>query len=600
MAGLLLLLLLAPLTGLLAAPPPRPVRPSVLYIVVDDLRVELPMYGQKSIQAPHLQQLAARGTVFDRCYCNQPVCSPSRNSFMSGRRPDKTLVWNFQNTFREVGPRWTTLPSHFLQHGYTTLGTGKLYHEGLPANGDGNLSWTDSPVQFSCVDSSAGGAGTYCDPKMASCSNAGPSYAPHPRWCVVPPPDGAPHGDGYFADINTTRDALLKFRSIRAAGANVSFFLGVGLRKPVSGLIVDAGCRCSDSDRCAHPQHLDWRVPQSFVEKYPAESVGLAAHPVAPPGLPEVAYHDVARSPGERKHWEGWGYRGPWAPMRNLTAVDMRRHYYAAVTFMDARVGELLSALDQSGRAEDTIVLFHADHGWALGENGMWRKFQLTELGTRVPLIVSVPWLPQSHGQRSAVITELVDVMPSLSDLAGLPAPRVHRGEAGLDGVSFAQILDGTSNADGEAWADKGWALSVYPRCPTDPIGHGLWYNNWCINVDRTKILYMGYSLRVHGWRYTAWQPWNGTSLSAVAWPESKPLNGTSVTTTANEDNGAGTSLFFEELFAYSDAVGSELDLDTLDVVEVSGQPENAATIARLYAQLREYALDQRYTALIP
>ena len=222
----------------------------------------------------------------------------------------------------------------------------------------------------------------------------------------------------------------------------------------------------------------------------------------------------------------------------------------------------------------------------------MWRKFQLTELGTRVPLIVSVPWLPQSHGKRSSVITELVDVMPSLSDLAGLPPPVIHAGEAPLDGVSFASVLESgvstiTSNRG------KGWALSVYPRCPTDPIGHGLWYNNWCIEVDREAILYMGYSLRVHGWRYTAWQPWNGTSLTAVAWPEQKPRNGTAVTESTDVGVRAGeASLFFEELFAYTEEPGSELDLDGLDVVEVSGHPENAATTARLYAQIRAYVLD--------
>lgn len=230
-------------------------------------------------------------------------------------------------------------PSHFLTHDYLTLGTGKLYHEDLPPNGDGNLSWTDSAVQFSCVDSSAGGDGTYCDPKMASCKTLGPAYAPHPRWCVVPPPDGSAHGDGYFADINTTRDALMKFQAIRAAGPNRSFFLGVGLRKP----------------------HLDWRVPQSYLDKYPSESVELPAHPVVPAGMPQIAYHDTARSAGEHKTWAGWGYKGPWTPMRNITAKDMRRHYYAAVTFMDDRVGELLDGLEQAGKVDSTIVLFHAE-----------------------------------------------------------------------------------------------------------------------------------------------------------------------------------------------------------------------------------------------
>ncbi len=191
------------------------------------------------------------------------------------------------------------------------------------------------------------------------------------------------------------------------------------------------------------------------------------------------------------------------------------------------------------------------------------------------------------------MITELVDVMPSLSDLAGLPKPEIHAGEAPLDGVSFAPLLESgvsTSSTTTTFTEEKGWALSVYPRCPTDPVGHGLWYNNWCIEVDREAILYMGYSLRVHGWRYTAWQPWNGTSLSAVAWPQQKPRNGTAVT-----EDSAGTAgdalLFFDELFAYTEEAGSELDLDALDVVEVAGRPENAAITARLYAQIRAYVL---------
>ena len=104
-----------------------------------------------------------------------------------------------------------------------------------------------------------------------------------------------------------------------------------------------------------------WRVPQSYLDMYPTEAVSLAAHPVVPVGMPQIAYHDVARSPDEHRQWEGWGYGGPWAPMKNITARDMRRHYYAAVTFMDDRVGELIHALQQSGKETETIVLFHAE-----------------------------------------------------------------------------------------------------------------------------------------------------------------------------------------------------------------------------------------------
>ena len=145
---------------------PKPRRFNVLYIVVDDLRIDLPMYGQQHVHAPNLAKLAAEALVFDHAYCNQPVCSPSRNSFLSGRRPQTTQIWNFLSSFRAIGPSWTTLPSHFLSNGYLTLGTGKLYHGGHPANGDGNLSWSDVPgVQFVCSDEGqVGRPGTYCEP----------------------------------------------------------------------------------------------------------------------------------------------------------------------------------------------------------------------------------------------------------------------------------------------------------------------------------------------------------------------------------------------------------------------------------------------------
>ena len=335
---------------------------------------------------------------------------------------------------------------------------------------------------------------------------------------------------------------------------------------------------------------------------------------------------------------------------------------------------------------------------WALGENGMWRKFQLTELGTRVPMLVSVPWLPASFGRHSTVIAELVDVMPTLSDLAGLPPPVVHLGEAALDGVSLSHVLEHHGSTSG-----KGWALAVYPRCPTDPKGEGLWYNNWCIQVPRENILVkdpryamirtnllchrlfthscrlmtsrsslstwaLGYSLRVHGWRFTAWQPWNGTTLQAVAWPAVKPANGSVIahelltpqqplhnasevhcgpypaepnthTKAANQaackaggpeyhyNTGRGTAhavcgqaaecdccrisdggspaapaplVYFEELFEYGDIEGAELDLDELDAVEVAGLPANVAQTAKLYAQLRKYALGRAGAEPLP
>ena len=516
----------------------RTAHPSTLYIVVDDLRAGLPPYVQEPrLHVPNVLRLASGGLTFTHAYCQQPVCGPSRNSFMSGRRPDQTRSWNFKNDFREVGPDWTTLPSHFKSHGYLTLGTGKLYHEGLPPNGDGNLSWTDIPLQFDCHNSSAQGAGTYCDPKMPSCTTTPDpsSGVPHPRWCVE-------EDTGFFADNATLGDARRKldFAARHRRETGQPFFLGVGLRKP----------------------HLDWRVPRAFLDLYP-EEVPLARHQTAPDGLPPIAYHSVWRSDAEKRLWEGYGFRSPWVPMRNKTAATMRRFYYAATSFMDHFLGQLLDDLEDLGLDNDTIVCFHSDHGWSLGEGGNWRKFSLTELGTRVPLIIRDPRLPGGHGEKTDSFFELVDVFPTLSELAGLSLPT---DRVPLAGQSQASVVAQPRTAP----PVKSVAVSQYPRCPVNDSV--LWAMNWCIEVDRHDFGWMGYSLRTAGssaWRYNAWVPWNGTTLTAV-WPV-RPENGT---------NG-----FYHELFDYRGV--NETCLDCLDTAEVAAQyPETAL---HLFQQLKTF-----------
>eukprot|EP00041_Stephanoeca_diplocostata_P021301 m.493376 g.493376 ORF g.493376 m.493376 type:complete len:574 (+) comp21793_c0_seq4:238-1959(+) len=533
-----------------------PIRPNVVYIVVDDLRPELPIYGQDYVYAPHLSALAARGLTFDHAYCQQAVCSPSRNSFMSGRRPDKTQVWNFLVNFRDVGPKWTTLPGVFKKNGYLTLGTGKLFHEGEPANGDGSHSWTNVSVQFNCNTSSADPPGHsmsnafYCDPEMISCTNEGNPSAPHPRWCAIANTtlDGV---GGDFADIDTLDNALSKldYAIKQQRETNEPWFLGVGLRKP----------------------HLDWRFPKPFLDFYPAvEHTKLPRHAVLPPGVPDIAYHSVSRSDNEAKLWDGWGYIDPWTPMRNSTVQAMRLHYYAATSFMDSLVGKLLAAIDAHGVTASTIVVFHADHGWALGESGMYRKFHNSELSTRVPLVVAVPWMPSSHGLRTRAIVELIDIMPTLMDLANISLPMDE--PTTIDGESFAHVLadfGGTDSVAAQAVSQKSVAISQYPRCPQDTTH--LWRSNWCEKVDANAFGWMGYTIRNATWRYTAWFPWNGTLVQPIV-AAAPPRN--------------GTGGFYHELYNYEHVDTS--DFDSFDTIEVSAS--NAAVVAELYATLLKVA----------
>eukprot|EP00035_Acanthoeca_spectabilis_P004926 m.108169 g.108169 ORF g.108169 m.108169 type:complete len:550 (+) comp12793_c0_seq7:42-1691(+) len=500
------------------------VRKNFLYIISDDLRAELPPL-HNGVHAPNLAKLSADGLSFDRAYCNQPVCSPSRNSFMSGRRPGTTKVWNFLTSFRAVGPRWTTLPSHFLSNGYLTLGTGKLYHEGQPENGDGNLSWSNVPVQFSCnkSTSTAGGASTYCDPAMPSCDVPGTNVTPNPRWCAI---DAPLSGDG-TGDPQTLVDAIkkLRFASANRNATGQPFFLGVGFHLP----------------------HLDWRVPRGWLDLYPpAQATSPAAYPTAQKLRPPISIHCPYESQHYENLWVGWGYTNPWSPMRNASAQEMRLFYRAATSFMDSMVGDLLQELDNLGLTDDTGIVFHSDHGFSLGENGDWKKFTLTELGTRVPLIFKIPWLPHLAGTRTQALAELVDIFPTLSDLAQLPPPSVHPGDVPLDGVSLFSLFQPNPPK-----SIKPFIYSQYPRCPLNiTIPENLWERNLCIEIPSAKFGWMGYSLRTDVWRYTAWFPWNGSALRPIL-PIS-PVN--------------GSQRFYNELFQYN---SHSNNLDVVDRIEV-------------------------------
>lgn len=382
---------------------------------------------------------------------------------------------------------------------------------------------------------------------------SGPTFAPRPRWCAES------NATAFFTDYFTRDDALRKLAyaesNRRATGQ--PWFLGVGLRKP----------------------HLDWRVPPKFLNDIgPASAVLPPRHRTPPASMPPIAYHGPGRDTGETELWAGWGFTDPWTPMRNETVVDMRRHYYAAVAFMDSIVGDILQGLaahedaSSHGKNSNTLVLFTADHGWSLGESNYFRKFSLSELGTRVPLIISVPWLPHLHGTTTTAFAELVDIMPTLSDLAGLPPPVVRPGEAPLAGTSLAPTVS-TGNPV------KYSALSVYPRCPINVSV--AWRENWCIHVSSSAFHSMGYSLRMENWRYTAWVPWDGQHLQPL-FP-------------AVRTNGSFG--FAEELYHYprGDTTHGLDNFDELDVDEVSrqyaSQAEHMFQILRNLTQQRSHRM---------
>eukprot|EP00041_Stephanoeca_diplocostata_P018444 m.386481 g.386481 ORF g.386481 m.386481 type:complete len:516 (-) comp21014_c2_seq15:267-1814(-) len=439
-------------------------RKNILLIVVDDLRPQFGAYGHNETHAPHLTALANKGMIFDHAYTNYPYCNPSRNSFMSGRMPSKTKVWNFLDHFREVGvgDTWVTLPEHFKNNGYWTGGSGKLFHPQLPPNEDNPRSWS---INFS---DPGGNEGCNCE--------SAPGGDANKESCELPD-DVSPEN---CTDIMITNTVLAQIAA--AAHRQQPFFIGLGIHKP----------------------HLPWGLPRRFWELYPDETtLPIAKHPDVPVNMPPIAYH-----------WCDWAHfphnatRGH--PVSTAVAQHARHGYYAAVSFTDSLVAQALTALDQTHNADNTVVVLTADHGWQLGEHCEYCKQTLFETALNIPLIVYDPTRPDTHGKRTNAFAELIDLYRTLSDLAGLDASSI---ADDVDGASLVPALAGH--------VGKTAAFSQMGRCFN-------WKNNvdapwtpWtgadaCPFVNRSRIMYMGYSIRTNDWRYTEWVAWDGAKLGPL------------------------------------------------------------------------------------
>lgn len=448
---------------------------NVIHIVVDDLRPEIGAYGLPGRSTPNMDKLAEGGMVFDRAFCQQAVCGPSRNSFMSGRRPDRSRSWNFINHFREDHPEWTSLPGMFKQAGRLALGAGKLYHPKLPPAYDGNNSWSSAALPFRnpCWNTADDtkikfeDGGLPCVPCPVDVSHylfkTNTSIAN--EFCQI----------DAFEDSLTIDSAITQLRRAAREGAK-GFYLGVGLHKP----------------------HMPWQAAPEDFAKHPIDDISPAKYKQPPKDVPGLALQMT----------DGATHPDPFHSVSDSTARTARRAYRAATTGMDRKLGRLLNELETLGLENETAIVLHGDHGWQLGELGEWRKFTNFEIATRVPLIIRAPWLASAKNARSDALVELVDVMPTIADLAGVSPPGV--GETPLDGVSLVPILAGTA-PNGTV---KSAAFSQYPRRVKNQ--ETPWDSNSIIHRNRSSFTHMGYSVRTRGWRYTEWVAWDGVNLSPV------------------------------------------------------------------------------------
>jgi iduronate 2-sulfatase len=419
-------------------------RMNVLFIVSDDLTNNtLGCYGSPVGKSPNIDKLAAKGVLFNRAYCQFPLCNPSRSSFLTGLRPDTTKVYENTTQFRKNIPNVQTLPQTFHKAGYYVARVGKLYHYGVP--GQIGTNGLDDPASWEKVGNPKGRDKDDEDliftltPELKGSNRFGATLS----WLAADGTD-AEQTDGKIAD-----DTI----KLLEANKDKAFFLACGFFRP----------------------HTPYVAPKKYFEMYPVDKLEL-------PHVPEKH-----RESGPAPAFES-------ARKEQDTMTDAQRRqaiqaYYASTSFMDAQVGKVLDALEKLKLADKTIVVFISDHGYHLGEHGLWQKMSLFENSTRVPLVIYDP-RAKGNGKACGRTVELVDLHVTLSELAGLSLPNGSDPKVpAVEGNSLKPLLDNPS----AKW-DKPALTQVSRGTPTttgQPMGKNPWF--------------MGYSVRTERYRYTEW-----------------------------------------------------------------------------------------------
>lgn len=406
---------------------------NVLFIAVDDLKPTVGAYGDPLAKTPGIDRLAKEGIVFQNSYCQQAICAATRASILTGMRPDKTRVWDLVTDFRQVNPNSISLPQYFKLMGYETAGMGKIFHKESAGPGHDAPSWSVPYRDAKCPQ--------YVLPFKPNDLGRGPATE-----CAEVPDDT--YHDGKLTGMAIELlDSLSKNKK--------PFFLAVGYLKP----------------------HLPFVAPKKYWDLYRRNEFKIAPFQKKALNSPDVAYHQS----GELKNYSDIPKFDSYSE-KELDHLPVEKQkelihgYYAAISYTDAQIMQLLDELDRLNIRENTIVVLWGDHGWHLGDHGLWNKHTNFEQATHTLLMMSVPG--KERGIRPTTLCEFVDVFPSLCDLNDLPIPKY------LDGKSLVQAIN---KPDTEI---RNYALSQYPR------GNGI----------------MGYSIRTARFRYTEWMDKNFTT----------------------------------------------------------------------------------------
>ena len=305
----------------------------------------------------------------------QAVCSPSRTSLLTGRRPDTTHVYDLVTYFRDVGGNFTTIPQYFKQNGYTSVGMGKVFHPGAASHDNDPPSWSEP---------------YWLPPNEAYWNTDNTS------WLAV---DKETRREEPFPDDQTTDHTIETLRKLAANKSDTPFFLAVGYRRP----------------------HLPFVFPEEFLELYPLEDIRLPPNQYAPVNMPVAAWTNNSEISWYKDIKQLHVKFRINATFPDDEVRKLRRAYYCALSYTDAQIGIVLRELRNLNLEDETIVAFWGDHGWHLGENDIWAKKTNFELGTHAPMMVSIPGVTD-NGIISEELTEFVDLFPTLVDAAGLPS----------------------------------------------------------------------------------------------------------------------------------------------------------------------------------
>ncbi|XP_021182710.3 iduronate 2-sulfatase [Helicoverpa armigera] len=435
---------------------------NVLLILVDDLR----HLSDEMVNLPNVKKLANEGANFKNAYAQQALCAPSRNSMLTGRRPDSLHLYDFYSYWRHIVGNFATLPQFFKDNGYETYSIGKVFHPGISSNftDDYPYSWSQQPYHPPTEKYKDAAVCKDEETKKLQSNLLCPVNVRHQPGGTLPDLQSLGHAVDFVSNRNSSRP----------------FFLAVGFYKP----------------------HIPIKYPEEYLAKIPIDKVRPPKHPFKSPDIPLVSYHpwtDVRR----RDDIARLNISFPFGTMPYEWSLKIRQSYYAAATYVDDLIGELLSYVDR----RNTIVVLTSDHGWSLGENGLWAKYSNFDVALKVPLIFSAPGIPSKNIHTPV---ELVDIFPTLVDLSGLShnIPKCNKFDKSLlcfEGKSLKPLMMDSFNTFGSHFA-----ISQYPRPSVYPKK----------NSDKPRlknIKIMGYSIKTKRFRYTEWVSFNNT-LFTVDW----------------------------------------------------------------------------------